>query len=290
MSDSCDHEYVQPEKDGLTGDTVTKCCDCERVLGFPHKEEQIDAHWFQHEPTPLPYICTAEDVINGVIPRKGDAKRYIHICGNCQHWMGAVHGGYFDEKEPPFDHANGRPPSFIGSLMESLCPKCGAANFRQTSAVLALSDAKWAENEGLDVTKFLENRADLTFWHSEMRPNPSAIEVPMSDVSDYAARCPCCGYAVSYGSRDFDFHHWDYEDDIGCQLCRDCHTHIHRDMRASEQAELTDGWRKDAIRRLYKRSLNNGLSFGQAFKFKRRYNIPVTPERLQWLQELVNDD
>lgn len=88
-------------------------------------------------------------------------------------------------------------------------------------------------------------------------------------------RCPVCGIAASYSKREFDFHHWDYKNDIGYHLCRKCHDHIHRSQRASEQGELTDSWHRDAVRRLYKLSKENGLSFDDKNEFVGRFNIPT---------------
>ena len=291
MSDECCHAYVATVKNKPTGDTVQQCEHCNEVLGFANPAEQLPRHWFDHTPRDAPYFTTAGDVLNGATPRDPiDTDRYIHICGNCQHWMGAVHSRYFESLTAPYEGEQG----FVGALKESLCPNCGAANFRDTSLVMAHSDAKWVEKEGVNLTRYIHNRADMVFWRAKMWTpgygEAEDIEMPMHDIGNYSARCPCCGYAVRYGGREFDFHHWDYENDVGCQLCRECHSHIHRGLRASEQAELSDGWKRDAVRRLYKLSISHGLHFGRGHQLIQRFNLRVTPDLLVYINGVVDDE
>lgn len=301
MTSPCEHDYAELIEDETTGDDVMECCNCRTVLGLARATQaSLPRHWFDHTPGDTPYITTAGDVLRGRLPReRNDVRRYIHICGNCQHWLGAVHNSYFENLTPPYDEPEGehlRPPSFISNLMEAFCPKCGAVNYRQGSLVMAHSDATQVEKEGMNLTRYLHNRADITFWRSQMGgpESPlaaSSIEMPMYDIGDYNARCPCCGYAVAYGDREFDFHHWDYDDDVGCQLCRECHSHIHRGMKAAEQDDLTGDWRRDAIARLYERATKHGLKFNTAHGFIQRFNIkPVTPERLSYIRGVVSDE
>jgi len=92
-------------------------------------------------------------------------------------------------------------------------------------------------------------------------------------MSDGLVVCPSCGEEAE-DSR-FDFHHWDYDNDIGCRLCRDCHQHIHRGMRAFEQTkEVGTEWQRDAVPRLYACANSNGLEFDSAVEFCHRFNIP----------------
>ena len=296
MSSACEHEYAEPVENTETGDEVMQCCHCEEILGRAEPQETLPGHWFDHTPADAPYHVTARDVLNGKLPRDpSDVDRYVHVCGNCQHWLGAVHSGYFNNMTPPYDQPSGRydrPPGFIQGLMESLCPECGAANFRQTSLVIAHSDAVFVKKEGVNLTRYVHNVADMSFWKSLMggpgEPlGPSAVEMALIDIGNYAARCPCCGYAVRYGDREFDFHHWDYDNDVGCQLCRECHSHIHRGLRATEQEKQTDGWKRDAIERLYERSVYNGLEFNRAHEFIQRFNLRVDPELLEYIRGVV---
>jgi len=232
-------------------------------------------HWFDHMPSMTPHVKTAGEVLAGDLPREPDGtQRYIHICGGCQHWISAAHSGHFDGVEPPYDkHAGGG--GFTQSLMEALCPECGHANFRHTSLVLAHCDAAAARNEGADLTRWLSNKIDLSFWSGGIGPitQTATEDVLMREIESYQARCPCCGCPVEHGSREFDFHHWDYENDSGCMLCRKCHSHIHRDLTAAEQARENGGWKSDSAARLYERALEFGLRFDTPREFMVRFNI-----------------
>jgi len=276
---SCDHEYTQICQDDITGDDVTVCCHCEETLA-PAVPKVLPKHWFKHKPKDTDgEVLLASDVINGTVPQNRHDERLIHICGGCGHWMGAVHSKYFarTEAEPPYDVSENR-PAFVDGLMESLCPKCGSANFRQTSVVTPLSNAK--EMPQSFFKEYIRDRTDQTFWRSEFGNHlipASMIENAIWYVDDdYYCRCPACGYAASYGDREFDFHHWDYNEDVGCQLCRDCHSYIHRDMRASQQRrEIGDDWQRDAVGRLLDVCERSGLEFNDYTGFRHRFNIPA---------------
>ena len=270
-SEHCDHEFVEPVIHDRTGDDVIRCCDCDEILGLGQMgTDQLPQHWHDHQPADAPYLFTAAEVLLGNLPRN-EGERYVHICGNCHHWLGAVHSGYFDPLEAPYDE---EAHDFIGALKESLCPQCGAAIFRDGGIIMSHSDAVMVQSESAEgvLTKYIKNRADAEFWCGA---DPEIVEMPLYDVDGgFSARCPSCGYAHAYGGRDFDFHHWDYENDIGCMLCRECHSYIHRGMRAGEQGALTDGWRRDAIRLLYERATENGLKFSSVSEFKIRFHLP----------------
>lgn len=279
MSKHCEHEYVQPIEHETTGDLVTECCHCDSVLGVAHPPEPsaspIDPHWYDHKPGDAPHMQLAADLLNGFSPpREAEDERYIQICGNCQHWIGAVHGAYFDRLDEPLDERTG---GFVDGLRESLCPECGVALFRWSILVMSHSDATQVENENINLTDYVKSRADARFWSGESGPGfpPSTFVGQQMFGFGYEPRCPCCGYAERYGDREFDFHHWDYDEDVGVMLCRRCHSHIHRDMTASEQDDLTGDWKADAKERLYDRATTR-LEFGDAIRFAVRFNIKDT--------------
>lgn len=273
MSDDCGHDYTEPVIDHRTGDEVSVCSDCDKTLGLIPDRGVLPDRWFRTKPYNTPQIKTAAEVLNGTLPRDL-GERYIHICGACGHWLGAVHNGYFDDNP----QARRDPPAFIKELMESLCPECGTAIFRHGGVVAQHSDAKIISRGKLNVRPYILNKLDIMFWRGA---DEMEVLTPFRDGSyDYSPRCPACGMATSYDGLTFDFHHWDYDEDIGCKLCRDCHSHIHRDMRAGEQAELSDGWRRDAVKRLHRLSAANGLEFHRVGEFKRRFNIPNSMNRL----------
>lgn len=283
---SCDHEITQPVE--KRGDLVSECCHCEQTLGPAEPwEKTLPGHWHHNITTFNPYACVAADVLKGDLPRDpSETDRYVNICGNCGHWLGAVHSDYFESLSAPYDEAEST-HSFIGSLMESLCPECGAGVFRHGQVLMAYQDAVAAKKEPYNVTTYVKERANFDFWSGSVY-GLFFIESRFLDFDDgYVARCPSCGWAEGWGGRDFDFHHWDYDEDIGCMLCRECHSHIHRDMRASEQAELSDGWRRDAISRLYERSTSRGLSFDGAHGFINRFNIPNKSAMVEYVERKI---
>jgi hypothetical protein len=109
--------------------------------------------------------------------------------------------------------------------------------------------------------------------------------------------------AVCESTETVDFHHWDYEHDIGVLLCRDCHNYVHggsggRVSIQQNRVEYYGGshWWQSAIRNLIIRDLKTrGLrEYGieplsrsevdqakidemwvpYSKKFEERYNLP----------------
>jgi len=285
----CEHEYVQPVTDELTGDTVDKCCHCEDILGFGAPNDQLPAHWFDHRPKHNPHLgLTGRDVLSGEIPNNPHNERFVRICGNCGNWMDSVHSVYFETFE---EYEGG---SFTGALEESLCAECGCALFRDHQFVACLSDAKAIKGDSGRYTRHILNRADTDFWHSTAGGKmigPSIVGQRTRYIDgQYACRCPACGYAIAYDSREFDFHHWDYEDDIGCMLCRRCHSLVHRGMTAAEQRDKAGTeWQRDAVPNLYEVATRKGLSFDNPVEFCNRFNIPVGSVAQQAASDLFSE-
>lgn len=62
--------------------------------------------------------------------------------------------------------------------------------------------------------------------------------------------CPICG-----DDAELDFHHWDYDEGVGVEICRDCHDEIHDGLHQSHQenkarAHGYDGWLHRAVENL----------------------------------------
>jgi len=99
-----------------------------------------------------------------------------------------------------------------------------------------------------------------------------------------APTCPIC---LETGG--LDFHHWDYERDIGIHICRECHTHIHDGVRARDQTEMAPGdetWRVDAMLNiigLHETNHGRADSWDQFFEW---YNIPGDIEEYQSFYDL----
>lgn len=233
---NCDHEIAEIVTDETTEDEVLACDECGEVLDV--HENVLPQHWFDHMPrvsndTPHTVKLSA-DVLSGDLFENRDS-RFIHICGSCGHWIGAVHAKWFDSFDSERQIVNSE-SAFVSGLRESLCPECGSACFRHGSLVAPLETAHRLRRY-CDATRYIFNRADDLVWNGE-----EALHQHMEgELFDHGffARCPACGFAEQYGDyeREFDFHHWDYENEIGCRLCRECHTHIHDGMKAREQTQ-----------------------------------------------------
>jgi hypothetical protein len=249
------------------------------TLGLTREPRQ---HWFDHKPR-LNEVCDgpiklAKDILNGDF-FESQSERIISMCGVCGHWIHAVHGEWFDAYDKEIEKS-----AFADHMRESVCPECGCVSFRSGIVLATLTDAQNIRAKH-DVTRYVLNRADDCIWSGGMENGPDVdgletrhvLESALYEHGPYYARCPACGFAEKYGGyqREFDFHHWDYQNEVGCYLCRECHTHIHDEMRANEQTEETGReWQYDAVRRLLGLSGKNNLCFGSSHEFMSRFNIP----------------
>jgi len=166
-------------------------------------------------------------------------------------------------------------PQDAGVLKELLCPSCLTPNF-QHSLILttAGSSGEWFKRDRHACRSYIRDRFDWRFWSGHI-VSDSAVDDPeafihssetpmlrshqqrepgLNDIG-WEPSCPVCGVADD-GTTRFDFHHWDYEDDVGVQLCRDCHNHAHGGQRISDRPEQ-DGWREEAKERLISRMKSN---------------------------------
>ena len=96
--------------------------------------------------------------------------------------------------------------------------------------------------------------------------------------------CPLCRRASN-----LDFHHWDYDEDIGIKLCRECHDDIHDGLRQSHQQNKAKfhGY-SDWIQRAVENLIEKDIAFLPTDEFniqeqpwaeyrhrlKERYNLP----------------
>ena len=89
-----------------------------------------------------------------------------------------------------------------------------------------------------------------------------------------ADECSCCGRGIFLVQ--VDFHHWQYNRaEPGCYLCRDCHKHIHRGVKAGVQTRISGkSWKRDAVRRLLNLAEEKGLTFDSSEAFCDHFNIP----------------
>jgi hypothetical protein len=76
---------------------------------------------------------------------------------------------------------------------------------------------------------------------------------------------------------ELDFHHWDYERDVGVHLCRSCHNELHEGKRAQEQTQDNpdgESWRVRAsniLVNMHEDIHGRPDSWDDFFK---RYNLP----------------
>jgi len=241
------------------------------------QNSEPESNWYQHKPAgrrgdyclPVDFVEVEEPPLNNP-----NDEYMIHVCPSCGHGISAYQPNY---------------SGMADNFKECVCAECITALFRYTGIVTtesvynSSSDYLTVKN----IHRYLKNRADQMFWTGEMgRVDPRMMHgmdeppVPILGVKDtinrivdrWEPRCPCCGVLES-SDVEFDFHHWDYENDIGCNLCRDCHTYIHDDMRASEQDDEYGKWKLNAIGRIHQRSKENGLSYDDASEVFQRFNI-----------------
>jgi len=209
--------------------------------------------------------CLAVDVIlNGAeaISESPGGTPFILHCGNCGQRLHAFANSNCLRQDAE-------------ALKEVLCPSCHTANFRH-SLILATkgTSSECFKRDGYACRSYIRDRMDWEFWrgdivsdtavdnggafmYSSETPPLRSIRESEPGVSDigWEPSCPVCGVADD-GTTRFDFHHWDYEDDIGVQLCRDCHNHAHGGQRISDLPEQ-DGWREEAKERLISRMASN---------------------------------
>lgn len=95
------------------------------------------------------------------------------------------------------------------------------------------------------------------------------------DLRNYTTRktsdnaCRLCD-----SQRNVDFHHWDYQSDIGTYLCRDCHNYIHEPEGARPSDSMGASWLWPAIDRLLERHIDCNKELPTEEDFINWYNMP----------------
>lgn len=82
-------------------------------------------------------------------------------------------------------------------------------------------------------------------------------------------RCRLCG-----SEDDLDFHHWKYDGDVGCPLCRDCHSYIHEPEGGRPGETAGNEWLETAFPRLVERHLKHNYFLTTPRLIAQHYNIP----------------
>ena len=109
-------------------------------------------------------------------------------------------------------------------------------------------------------------------------------------IAEFVERHPCC-QLCRCGETGLEFHHWDYENDIGCYLCTECHEKIHTD--SARPTEVGPVWIWLAVRNtidryyqihdqvLWNDTAHNELDFPRWLIGERAWNRVLT----KWAKE-----
>lgn len=92
----------------------------------------------------------------------------------------------------------------------------------------------------------------------ELTINPGRSPPPEKDEEGWTPReskpprerpvgkCPVCRREQV----KLDFHHWDYTNDIGCRICRECHRYAHQPEGCRPGEVAGNGWIPNCFSRL----------------------------------------
>jgi len=179
---------------------------------------------------------------------------------------------------------------------EMECSDCGAALFRNTTPVYDYRNSKEECRDPVfpytinDLPIDIENYDPgvfaaavlMRYFHTQADFATEAKHVPWGLDEHLHNQCPLC----SAKDVELDFHHWEYNEDIGVGLCRGCHQTIHEGMRASEQSSWsqTGEWEDRALAELVRcHKLYRGMPGSDAsiWEIKTRYNVPFPIERIK---------
>jgi NMD protein affecting ribosome stability and mRNA decay len=196
-------------------------------------------------------VWLGKDIVDEGEPDTPSSRPLVTVCGVCGHRFKAYRNGPWEDTD---------------ELTEVLCPSCDNACFRRSVIVTTNKIAEERLSDRQSVQRYVRDRAHWDFWQSKVASSTAAddeaaflmsSETPItahlvqSSITpvDWEPECPVCG--CNDGSNEFDFHHWDYEEDIGVQLCRDCHDYAHDGKRVSDTAE--SDWESESLERLITR-------------------------------------
>jgi len=98
--------------------------------------------------------------------------------------------------------------------------------------------------------------------------------------------CPLC-HSTKHMD-ELDYHHWNYQWDVGIHLCRECHNGLHDGKRAREQtAEATgdESWKVAALENLRDMHRKEHGEISSWVRFFDMYNLPSRDPEYAWLQQ-----
>jgi transcription elongation factor Elf1 len=92
---------------------------------------------------------------------------------------------------------------------------------------------------------------------------------PAINPEDTYGTCSVCGH----DNIALDYHHWDYQNDVGCHVCRDCHQFIHAPEGSRPSESDGDDWKRIAINQTVKRYRENH-EWVTSSRIQKHCNIP----------------
>jgi hypothetical protein len=106
--------------------------------------------------------------------------------------------------------------------------------------------------------------------NSKYKQQPEIKNKSISPPPDEAyGECKLC----NTDEVSLDFHHWDYENDYGCWLCRPCHDYIHKPIGAQPSETPGDEWIRKAVDRLLERYKEHHHWLSER-RIMKQFNIP----------------
>lgn len=221
-------------------------------------------------------IWLARDLIEKDVQAQNLSQRLVMLCGSCGHKASGYNswGSWRNER-----------------MTEFYCPSCWTACFRW-SIVLA-TEGIASEIEIGELHDYIRLKNDMDFWHGDISDERNIDDISsfrgsggrlvkdrqsaLDGVLDWNPICPIC--TIDYYDAEIDFHHWDYEENVGVNICRDCHMKIHRGKRIRDQVKEpgVDDWRSDSIDTALSLASDDYYSDGVGFgvnEISIRLNIP----------------
>ena len=249
-----------------------------------------DGNWIRACDDDLARIRTVADLFSSGWPGQ---KPHFDAQIVCPHCRNDIKRQTIENLASDEDRADAASRVLYNDGFQLTCDGCGASLCSATASVYDWYAEKehsknpWypysvatlpIETNGFDPSKFAA-AVLAKHMHRSGFSTTEALNVPWGYADETEHICPACGRSAP--TDGLDFHHWDYDDDIGVGLCRECHLDIHEGVKASKQSGFAGGgegaWKKRAIPILWHkyapRTPSSSLEH-ELLEFKFRFNIP----------------
>ena len=94
-------------------------------------------------------------------------------------------------------------------------------------------------------------------------------------------KCPVC----TRSGVKLDFHHWDYTNDIGCEICRACHNYAHGKYGTKPSHTAGNEWVPECFSRLLEKYRENHHYISERRVFR---ELSLPRKHHQELKECLN--